>query len=445
MKPAEDYLMRLLIISYKYFPLISARAFRWQALAEYWAAGGHTVDVLTGWRPGSARREDAGGVRISRVGGRFSEAIRNKFHTSLSPKGRTDTREGSVGIGKRFRRWLSSALQAVHDDTWKKICWPDYAALWFPPALIESGRMLRERAYTHVISVSDPFTSHLTGYALLRKNSDVRWLVDIGDPFCFHHRKVYDSLSVYESLDCLFEGKVFKRADAVAVTTGAAKSKYGSIFPETENKIEVIPPLMYFGEGKLPARPFFPRDGKIRLVYVGQFYPGVRNPRFLLKLFSELSKTEIGGLLELHIFGDTKSVVDDFSPYSLLLGDKIFLHGAVEPAAGMKAMSEAGMLINVGNETNYQLPSKVVELAGLKLPILNVCERDDDTAKDFFRNHPAVLNVSKEKFESGPEELNTVKRFILEPPTLNLSSIDGWLERFRVKAIASDYEKLLLQ
>ena len=38
---------KILIISHRYYPNTNARAFRWTALAEYWADKGHTIDVIS--------------------------------------------------------------------------------------------------------------------------------------------------------------------------------------------------------------------------------------------------------------------------------------------------------------------------------------------------------------------------------------------------------------
>ena len=69
----------ILIICYSYAPALSPRAFRWSAIAEYWAKQGHHVDVVCGWKPGVLHSEILNGVHVYRTGGKITEFVRDKF------------------------------------------------------------------------------------------------------------------------------------------------------------------------------------------------------------------------------------------------------------------------------------------------------------------------------------------------------------------------------
>ena len=67
-------------------------------------------------------------------------------------------------------------------------------------------------------------------------------------------------------------------------------------------------------------------------------------------------------------------------------------------------MAEADVLVNIGNRTSYQLPSKVVEYAAFGKPILNFLASPDDSSAVFLSKYPFLLNVWK----GGPK--NAKKR-----------------------------------
>lgn len=55
------------------------------------------------------------------------------------------------------------------------------------------------------------------------------------------------------------------------------------------------------------------------------------------------------------------------------------------------AMKEANILVNIGNNTSYQLPSKVVEYASTGKAILNLVKTESDSSIPFFDAYPASM------------------------------------------------------
>ncbi len=434
---------RILIISHSYKPFLNPRAFRWSAIAEHWAGQGKDVDVISSWLPGLKRYELVNGVEIHRVGGSIIERLRS----ILRPKQRATTSQSKES--QKPGRWkilqsicgpiLKGALFA-NDKIWKNIYWPDYACLWIGPASNKALELCAMEKYGTVISVSDPFSSHLAGFQVKSAYPEMKWLVDIGDPFSFRHDNPANNHALYGKLNYRRERQIFNLADAISVTTETTRLKYAELFSITAGKLKVIPPLMPEITPKSEGRRVLSENKDIKLVYVGTLYRSIRNPEYLLKLFKSLLSTNGKMNVELHFFGGYDDCRDIFEPSQVLLADKLFLHGLVSRAIVFKAMSETDILINIGNATSEQLPSKLVEYAWLGKPIVNLHSIDNDSSKEFLKEHPAILNLNTRSNSSIEEQVRKLADFINRLPiSIPESFLQNWRKQFGAGTIANEY------
>ncbi|MBI5418501.1 MAG: hypothetical protein HZA60_00265 [Deltaproteobacteria bacterium] len=434
--------LKLLVLTYRYAPALHPRAFRWSSIAEYWACKGHRVDVVTVRTPGVPREGERNGVQVHRVGGAILERLKHRLgREAASPAspGR-ETLRGGGGAGPASG--LASVAHWMSDRTWKKVRWPDYAATWYFPAVKAARRLLATGGYDGFLSVSDPFTAHMAGLRLKKDFGTLRWIADIGDPFCFQDVTPVNNPSLYKRLNFRAEQNVFSLADTVAVTNRPTFEKYAALFPRAASKIRVIPPLLSI-EDRGPGRDrVFPEDAGIRLVFIGTLYRAVRSPEYLLRLFEGLLKTNLGDRLSLHFVGNINDCREFFLPYAGMLGRKIFLHGMVDRPTVFRAMSEASCLVHIGNATAYQLPSKVVEYAGSGKPVINLVQSADDCSAEFFGAYPASLRLMENEGPPARETIDKLARFIQRAQGVAPESLADFLSAYRVEAIASAYEEI---
>jgi len=434
---------RILIISHSYKPFLNPRAFRWSAIAEHWAGQGKDVDVITSWLPGLKRYELTNGVEVHRVGGSISERIR----AILRPKERAatvhsieKTNLSRRNILRRILGWVLTSAIFINDKLWKNIYWPDYACLWISPASTKALELCEMENYGTMISVSDPYSSHLAGKRVKSRYSDISWLVDIGDPFCFRHDCPANNHTLYGKLNHRKERRIFELADTISVTTETTGRKYAELFAHSAGKIKVIPPLMTETALTNDGQRILPENRNIKLVYIGTLYRSIRNPEYLLKLFKSLLSTHGKANVELHFFGGYDDCRDIFEPYQLLFSDSLFLHGLVSRAIVFKAMSEADILINIGNTNPDQLPSKLVEYAWLAKPIVNLHSVENDSSKEFLANYSALLNLDTRPNSSIEEQVRKLADFINRlPMKIDESFLRNWRKRFSVVTIAGEY------
>ncbi|HEX6373817.1 MAG TPA: glycosyltransferase [Longimicrobium sp.] len=428
--------MKLLVVTHEYAPALNPRAFRWTSVAEALAARGHQVDVLSAALPGQPRQEERNGVSVHRVGGGVTEALRRRLARAPAPA-------APGGAAAAPPRAGAGLAKRVHDRTWKQVYWPDYACLWYPAAVRRARALLAAGGYDRLVTVSHPFTGHWVGAALKNENPALPWLVDVGDPFAFIEGTPVNNVRLHGARNYRAERRVLRGASVVSVTTGPTRTRYAAAFPESAGKLVVVPPLLS-PEAARPGNGRFLPDGagRVRMVFVGTLYRDLRSPEPLLRLFQALLRTEAGAGLELHFVGMLNGCEEVLAPYAPLLGDRIFVHGAVPRERALRAMHDADVLVNLGNASGYQLPSKVVEYAATGRPVLNLAGAASDVSVDFFSTHPAVLQLPYDD-DGGPDTVRRVAGFLAGARPVDAGTVARSLAPFGVDAITDTYERLL--
>jgi len=416
----------VVIVSFSYAPRLNPRAFRWTAIAEWLAANGHAVDVVTSWVPGAAENETVGGVRIHRAGWKLLERGRSGMGGAGSGGG-GPARQGMLGA---FARRL-----------WRGVCWPDVTANWYFPALRVAAPLLEARPDAALVSVAPSFTAVAVGKALQRRRGRLRWILDLGDPFSFLAETPPNNRLLYAGLNRRFERAAFRAADAVSVTNRRTADRYGAEFPESAGKIAVIPPLLSAQVSPAPARA---QGGALRIVYLGTLYRGLREPDFLLSLFDAACAAAPGRPLELHFYGDAGACSPVLERHRAGSGGRVHLHGVVSRAEALEAMRGADVLVNLGNETAFQLPSKVVEYAAAGKPVVNIASHHEDSSIEFFRAYPLALNLVASGASPTGAQAGEFAAFVSRPPaTVEPGALEAFLGPFRIDAIAARYAALL--
>ncbi len=439
----------VLMISYSYSPHITPRALRWSAIAEYLVAQGIAVHMVCGWDPGSARTETRNGVRVHRIGSAAIETLRSKllgrtaFNIDSGPEKRNANPENTAnrpvvaGAAKKLAK-------SIHDITWKKLYWPDYAVLWYRGALKQAKQLVAEGKHDAFVTIAPPFTGHLVGLALKKNFTGIRWIADSGDPFSFAEFSTMNSEILYARLNKYAEGRVCAMADGLCVTTQETAKIYAELFPVCRGKIEVIPPLLNpdcfrYACNRRETR----KDGRIRLLYVGNFHRRLREPATYIHTIDRAitCRPALADRLELHFLGDAGLVAESLKAYPSV-GDLCTFHGRASRNSVMEAMQQADVFVNIGNATSYQLPSKVIEYASFGKPILNFSSTARDSSAAFLSEYPLFLTVHGEACE---QDGRTVAAFLEKNAYRRMTDeeVGAFVRPYTVDRIAGQYLSLM--
>ena len=390
----------ILIISYSYYPAISPRAFRWTSICEHWAQNGIGVDVVCAYaQSGLFFSEQVNGVNIHRINDpsqRFKPVDGSQAATPIVKPEPSKTAQ----VKKITQKVLKSLARSLR--------WPDRSWLWIPPAYLHAKNLMKNGKYDYLITVSHPFSGHLVGKRIKSLFPDIKWLVDIGDPFAFAEEMPLNNFSLYRNFNYRSEKSVFEHADRVAVTNERTSERYIEFFGfHLADKIHVIGPLVDYSFLDSPSGIAKNYD-EISLMFAGNLVNPVRKPDIFLSWALGLLVAWNGRKPKIFfdIYGDSALNLHKYLPKEKSL-EGLRLHGQIPKTNVVDAMKRADILVNCGNITDYQLPSKIYEYMATGKPIINFVLNPKDTSVHAMKNYPSVLNVLAEEADH-----DAVVRFI---------------------------------
>ena len=432
--------MNIVVVSYSWLPHVSPRSLRWSAIVSSWVSLGHKVEVVCGSMGESAGTTEETGVIIHRVAGLLG---------NLSERNRRREENSHLAVTALSRRGgrMRAVAKWVHMRTWRRIYWPDYACDWIPGARRLLKERLRERDVDALVTVSPPFSGHVVVPRGLCRQLGIRWLVDLGDPFSFCDVGAFNNRLLYSKLNHWAERRIFSAADCISVTTQGTSDIYTQLYPDLGKRIHVIPPLLQDSA----VAPMFhaspaATDARRQLLYVGSFYPEVREPEPIFELVKALVAYGIpkDRLPTIHIYGEAGIYESELRNFAEVHNSLLVLHGRVSHESCIGAMYSADVLVNIGNRTSYQLPSKIVEYMATGKSILNLAVVENDSSSRFLEGYPLGLTVGP-KLEA--RRLKEVIDFIIDSRNVHVDAAEvaALVGPHLVSTISGTYLDLLRQ
>ncbi len=429
--------MKILIVTAWYFPFIHPRAHRWTALAEHWAAQGYDIHVVTARQRDYPEHTDLKGVQVHRTG--FDSLKEVFYYCTKSEKAR-----GRVGAAVVPPGTMLKVLNWLYTTFWKTIYFPDDAAIWYYPARRKVFQLLENQSFDAIITVSFPFTGHLVGLAVKRRFPQLRWLADIGDPFAIQPMPPNNAW-LYGRKNRRLEQTVLTIADVVTVTTRFTREKYAQAFGiSATSNIQVIPPLIagYAIPQNADRLTQKPGPAALRIGYFGALYQPTRTPDTFLHLLNRLSglRPELRKRLDIHFYGE---IFPEFFT-RLQAADGLRLHGLCSRAEVQRAIQDMDILLNIGNTTDFQLPSKAVDYLASGKPVLNLSYVENDPFTAFFGEDTQLFNL---KVRNGKVEDTALSDLIVWLEATKIAPSEearrARIAPFTVGKIADDYRVLL--
>lgn len=125
----------------------------------------------------------------------------------------------------------------------------------------------------------------------------------------------------------------------------------------------------------------------IMAVFCGSLYRNIRNPDFTFKVFKELTKWNI----KLKLIGvNSEELSVDYK-------DSIECCGVLPLSDAQSEMSNASVLVNIGNSMLNQVPSKIFEYFSYGKPIINICKSRKCSSLAYMGKYPLSLNVFEDE------------------------------------------------
>lgn len=236
--------------------------------------------------------------------------------------------------------------------------------------------------YDYIISSSDPKSSHLFAYHLLKRDTSLfsKWIQVWGDPF-------FDDISVSSFLKRRIkceEKKLLDNAHKVFYVSPFTLEKQKMIYESNANKMLFIPiPFMepkIFGDNEMKPM--------INILYAGDYYKKIRN---IIPLY-ECAKTHKN--IKLVICGD--------SDIKLVPQENIEIYNRMDKDDLISKETEANIIIHLCNDKGTQIPGKIYQYSGTNKNILFILDGDHRIEKYFikFNRYVFALNTKDDIFKS---------------------------------------------
>jgi glycosyltransferase involved in cell wall biosynthesis len=322
---------KIIIISYVILPVQFPRAYRTLELALELAKQGHDVTLYA----------VLGEYDYTKYEIEYNIKIRNLGKVIFSTLNSDGTIQRSLII-----RVLNKLLHRFLE-------FPEIELMLMIPRIIKS-----EKNVDLLISVAKPFPIHW-GCALAKNITKTTfpkiWAADCGDPYMgdkYARPKRFFYFKYVEKWFC-------RNADFIVIPFDGAIEAY---YPEFRNKIKIIPQGFRFDNINLSLNNI--PNSVPTFAYAGVFRKVIRDPSTFLDYLSSLER-------EFKFILYTKDT-DYLMPYVDRLKNKIEIRDYVPRDQLLYALSQMDFLVNFENNSTVNSPSKLIDYALAKRPILSV-------------------------------------------------------------------------
>ncbi len=290
----------------------------------------------------------------------------------------------------------------------------------------EIERACKQQDFYAVISVSCP---HYTMFAVANSNITAKKIAYILDPYS-------DNATMQYAVSAKKEKNFLSKIDHAVITEPIKDYYLKNNFIQYMDKVTVA---------QFPAlaekKSYATANDKITCVFVGNLYPGIRDPGYLFSLADRLDKSInfsfTGGGHE----GFKKGYLDK---YTTALGGRLALNTSVSHDKAHQILAQADVLINIGNSVANQLPSKVIEYMGYCKPILNVYKIKNCPSLKYYNRYPLAYNLKEGDFTD--KTIAEVNEFIINTKGKHLpyNMIEKTFRETTPTYVAAQFDKILM-
>lgn len=261
------------------------------------------------------------------------------------------------------------------------------------------------------------------------------------DPWGLHRLDISPPLTRRQRIEQ--ETEAFGKARHI-FTTGILKKLYGEheLYAEYADKITVaeFPNVTTENTDSAGKNPFVFSPEDINLVYCGMISDIYRSPKALLEnicaCFDDIPN------LKLWFAGDILS--DSLEKIKAKYPGRIFTYAKVSPPQAFGALLEADCLINIGNNLDNQVPSKIFDYFATGKPIITTEKIENCPAREYMDRYPLSFTI---KEWSDDNNIRRLKEFILncKGKKLDYEQVKKLFYSCTPEYVARQIEKVLSQ
>lgn len=236
-----------------------------------------------------------------------------------------------------------------------------------------------------VIAVSNTVFTQLAALRFKKKHHSIKWISLFYDPYSenyiYYKYKLFKKL--WKTLNHKKEQEIYDRTDFCLLTSELYKY-VPTAFKIEKNKISELLFSLKDLRGEYTTTRQFEPNSDCRLIFAGMFYKIIRNPEFALSTLSQVK----GIFFDMYVGkGECEDIISRFANNHIHREYFVNHDRYVEMIC-----NEYDVLVNVGNVSTLQAPSKMLELLSTGKPILNFYF-SKDSQYEMIEKYPLGLNI----------------------------------------------------
>jgi len=363
----------VLHLNYYYFPTTNARSIRWGNFLNYFSAKGLSIDVLTSNPHNHSSEsvpqpseEEIDGINISRVPIGFFHRVLLKTNNTSSTK----TADSSLKATNPIKNALSNTARWFWRSFLQYFLIPDRYMDWIPIATFYGVLKFRKKHYDYLISSGMPFSDHVAAYLLKLFFPKTKWIAEYGDPWSFFTYPPQPRF--FNWLHSKLERTILKKVDLIVVTTEETRLGFLENFPHLKShQVATIP---QGADHELIDNLGSTSHSGFTLTYTGRFDP-IRDPLVFFESLKNLNDNQLN--YEFKMVGPLQDFYRN-KIEALELGEKAIFLGPRNQLESLKVAKSSDVLVYFGNQSLFQLPSKLWEYIAMNKPILAITQVEND-------------------------------------------------------------------
>ena len=258
-------------------------------------------------------------------------------------------------------------------------------------------KLFRKMNITEIVSVSSPTDVHICTEMVLSRHKDYKWYAFSYDPHshnndypeAFRKKLEYEELKLYKKAKSVF---MLKQSE----TDYKTSPLYDKI---TFFDIPII-------EKNTLANKSNRETNRIKIMYVGNLYYSIRNPEYMFDLFGKTDLPDYTLYVIGTFSGWSESDLDAFKKkLNETFGDKLIIIDRLNRHEIKDYLSDADFFVNLGNLTENQCPSKVIDYISTGKPIIHFKKIDNCSSMSYLSKYPNVCVID----ERDPKETSILK------------------------------------
>ncbi len=419
-----EIMKKILMIPYLFPPIEGPRSIRMSYIANYLCKWDWNVDVLSVYY-NNCYKYDKSLLKI----------LSSKINIHRCYNGPLDALKHLFCIKQLNSKTLLGFSKFISSLKMKLLI-PDSNVSWLPFAVLRGANLIAKNKYDIIFTSSFPYSSHIVGY-ILKKLYKIPWVAEFSDPWSFN--PINKPLGLKFIVNKELEELILKETDGLVFMTDETKQLYLEKFDFLqENKALVIP------SGYEPKD--YPDNvnnfqNKFTILYAGTIGKRINILKSFFKAVNYLASTidDFNKDYEVLLIGNIGKEVIPF------LTKKIVSIGYVDFLESLDYMKRSCVLLLLGNEGNVQIPSKVYNYLGAKIPILAILGNEYDPLKNLLKgiNRVIIVNDSEKEIAESLAHLYSLFKSEMLFKSFDFSDIEQFTWKYLLKSLDSLLKKVM--